>query len=42
MIELHASTSLADFKYLVKIFFGLKDEESLRLEVKTEAGIILD
>ena len=24
------------------IFFGLKDDESLRLEVKTEAGIILD
>jgi hypothetical protein len=26
----------------VTIFFGLKDDESLRLEVKTEAGIILD
>ena len=42
MIELHASSSLALFKQHVKIIFGLEDEESQRLEVKTEAGIILD
>jgi hypothetical protein len=42
MIELHASSSLALFKQHVKIIFGLEDEDSQRLEVKTEAGIILD
>ena len=43
IIELLASRSLASFKLNVKqIFNELEHKDSNRLEVKTEAGIILD
>ena len=42
IIDLHASCNLAAFKQQVSLSYGLDHADTLRLEVKTEAGLLLD